>query len=214
MNVRGMGGDMIRVLDELNSQSVVERKKDDELYAKEPHVGDVKAGDPRMFAISEDSALFLNILIRSAKFLDVLEVGMSVGYSTIWFAEAVASRGGSVTAIERTAAKIERAKKNFVAAGISNVSIVGGEALDILRSLDRKFDFILIDADKEAVREYFDLSLGALRTGGIIAVDNMTYPERYRNIMAELANYIRTLPNVRTVTVPIGNGIEVSTKIS
>ena len=205
---------MIRVLERLNSQSIIERERDDEIEIQEKPSGDVMVGDPRMFAISEDSAVFLNILIRSAKFTDILEVGMSVGYSTIWFAEAISHNGGNITTIERTTAKIERAKKNFAEAGISNISIIKSEAIDALRNLDQKFDFILIDVDKKPIREYFDLSLKLLKKGGIIAIDNMAYPARYKDIMRDLASYIRTLPNVRTVTVPIGNGIEICTKLS
>ena len=215
MNTFGMNPDMVRVLERLNACSVTERKEDDMVPADEVTAGDIKPHSPRMYAITEDSAVFLNILIRSAGFTNVLEVGMSVGYSTIWFAEAIEYNGGGrITTIERTPSKVARAKANFAEAGVSNVTILEGTALDILRGMDEKFDFVFIDADKGNAPEYFDLALKMLKPGGMIAIDNMTYPARYRDLMDNLARHIRSMPNVRTVTVPIGNGLEISTKIS
>lgn len=190
---------VVRALGRLGAQSLREKRKDMDIPP-----------DERMLAITEDTGRLLNILVRSAGFTDVLEIGTSVGYSTIWLAEAA---GGSVTTIEQSSTKIARAERNIAEAGLSNVTILEGAALDILRGMDRKFDFALIDADKENASTYFDLVLGILRPGGIIAVDNMLYPERYRDMMDRLAAHIRTIPGVRTVTVPIGNGVEISTRI-
>ena len=190
---------VVRALGRLGAQSLREKRKDLDIPP-----------DERMLAITEDTGRLLNILVRSAGFTDVLEIGTSVGYSTIWLAEAA---GGSVTTIEQSSTKIARAERNIAEAGLSNVTILEGAALDILRGMDRKFDFALIDADKESASTYFDLVLGILRPGGIIAVDNMLYPERYRDMMDRLAAHIRTIPGVRTVTVPIGNGVEISTRI-
>jgi predicted O-methyltransferase YrrM len=75
------------------------------------------------------------------------------------------------------------------------------------------FDFVLIDADKENVKEYFDLVLPLLKVGGIIATDNMHYPKKYRHIMRRYSRHIAKKPNVWSVTLPIGNGEEISIKI-
>ena len=210
----GMSKDMVQVLNRLYSKALSERSEDDAVPPDKVDAGDIKPHSSRMYAITEDSATFINILIRSSGFVNVLEVGMSVGYSTIWFAEAAGHNGGKVTTIERTPSKITRAKANFAEAGVSNVIILEGTALDIMRDMDEEFDFVLIDADKANAPKYFDLALSMLRPGGIIAVDNMTYPARYRSLMDTLARHIRSIPQVRTVTVPIGNGIEISTKLS
>ena len=214
MSTFNMNSDMIRVLNRLNLQSIDERTEDNQIPPDKVKVGDIKPHSPRMYAITEDSAAFLNILARSARFSNMLEVGMSVGYSTIWFAEAAGHNGGKVTTIERTPSKITRAKANIAEAGISNVTILEGTALEVMRHIDEEFDFVFIDADKANASKYFDLALDMLKPGGIIAVDNMTYPARYRDIMDALARHIRATPQVRTVTVPIGNGLEISTKLS
>ncbi|HEX5981783.1 MAG TPA: O-methyltransferase, partial [Nitrososphaeraceae archaeon] len=68
--------------------------------------------------------------------------------------------------------------------------------------------------DKENLRYYFDLVLPMLRVGGIIATDNMLYPEEYRPMMIDYTNYIKNKPNIESVMVPIGNGEELTIKLS
>ncbi|HEX2557881.1 MAG TPA: O-methyltransferase, partial [Nitrososphaera sp.] len=76
------------------------------------------------------------------------------------------------------------------------------------------FDFVFIDADKENMLEYFDLVLPMTKVGGIIAADNMLFPEHYRPHMDKYARYVRRRQNVQSVTVPVGMGEEVTLKLS
>ena len=191
-----------RVLDRLDRESQEEKSRK----------RDVPPGD-RMLAITEDTGRFLNMLLYGNGFANVLEVGTSVGYSTIWMAEAVYRNGGRVTTIEQSPSKVQRARKNFEEAGISNVGVLVGGASDVLRQLKGMFDFAFIDADKENVVEYFDRALDLIRPGGMILVDNMLYPKKYRGIMDDLRRHIRSKDGVRTVTVPIGNGEELTLKV-
>ena len=75
------------------------------------------------------------------------------------------------------------------------------------------FDFVLIDADKENIPLYFDMVLPMIRVGGIIATDNMTHPKKFTHMMERFAKSVRQNPRVRTVTIPIGNGEELTIKI-
>jgi caffeoyl-CoA O-methyltransferase len=75
------------------------------------------------------------------------------------------------------------------------------------------FDFIFLDADKENLPEYFDLSISIVKKGGIIVTDNVLYPEQYRSNMSKYIEHIRKKDFVQSVTVPIGHGEEVSLKI-
>ena len=75
------------------------------------------------------------------------------------------------------------------------------------------FDFIFLDADKENLPEYFDLSISIVKKGGIIVTDNALYPEQYRSTMSKYIEHIRKKDFVQSVTVPIGHGEEVSLKI-
>ena len=75
------------------------------------------------------------------------------------------------------------------------------------------FDFVLIDADKENVIKYFNLILPMVSIGGLIVTDNMLYPEKFRSSMKEFSNYLKKNPKLRTITLPIGNGEEMTIKL-
>jgi len=144
---------------------------------------------------------------------------MSVGFSTLWFADAILANNGKIVTIEENQDKIVRAKKNFEEAGVSaQIEIQEGNALQILHKLatseseQQQFDFVFLDADKENNIEYFDLVLPLVKIGGIIATDNILYPERFRPEMKKFTEYIKSKPNVQTITLDLGNGEEISIK--
>lgn len=200
--------------------------------SKDEQLGEVEIPrETMMLAITYDTGLFLNIALKAMKAKRILEIGTSSGYSTLWFAEAVITQRLDthskvrpeklITTIERDPLKVERASKNFSAAGVKDIiNIIKGEAMDILFKLSTNnknqdlFDFIFIDADKENLKEYFDLVLPMVRVGGIIATDNILYPEHYRPTMRSFLKYIRAKPNIQSVTVPIGHGEEITIKSS
>ena len=176
--------------------------------------------DERMLAITKETGQFFNILLKSMNAKKILEVGMSVGYSTIWFAEAVSKNDGKIITIEQNPVKISRAKSNFKEAGVERfIEIRQGEAIQILRHLsenikkDQLFDFVFLDADKELNIEYFDLVLPMVKIGGIIATDNILYPERFRPMMQKFVEHVKTTANVQTATLDLGNGEQVSLRI-
>ena len=175
--------------------------------------------DERMLTISNETGKFFNILLKAMKAKKILEVGMSVGFSTLWFADAILANNGKIVTIEENRDKITRAKKNFEEAGVSaQIEIQKGKALQILHKLatseseQQQFDFVFLDADKENNIEYFDLVLPLVRVGGIIATDNILYPEEFRPEMKKFTEYIKSKPNVQTVTLDLGNGEEISIK--
>ncbi len=166
-----------------------------------------------MLAITADTGMFFSILLKAIKAKRVLEVGTSVGFSTLWFADAVGKKGKIVT-IEMDPLKVAHAEKNFKQAGIEKlIEIKQGVALDVLRTLKCRFDFVLLDADKENIIKYFDLILPLVRVGGIIAADNMLFPPHYRPMMKKYARHVQSRRNVQSVTVPIGMGEEVTIKL-
>lgn len=170
----------------------------------------------QMLAITADTGMFFSILLKSVKAKRVLEIGTSAGFSTLWFADALLEDNGSIITIEADRKKIERAQKNFKQAGVDGmIKMMEGRALDVLRQMGtkNKFDFVFIDADKENVKEYFSLVLPMVRVGGIIAVDNMLYPERYRPYMSRYAKYVQNMRDIQSVTVPIGMGEEITVKL-
>lgn len=189
-----------------------------------------------MLAITLDTGMFFNITLKAMRAKRILEIGTSAGYSTLWFAEALMQinemsntrQEKTIITIEMDHSKIERANKNFDEAGVKDlIDLKEGQADDILSEIsknydnenylkdgNRLFDFVFFDADKENLRYYFDLVLPMLRVGGIIATDNMLYPEEYRPMMIDYTNYIKNKPNIESVMVPIGNGEELTIKLA
>ncbi len=206
---KNMKTSIFNVLEKLEKQSSLEKSRKVDIPPNE-----------RMLAITKETGEILNMLIRLKNAKNMLEVGMSVGYSTIWCAEAIIENDGKIITIEQNSEKIKRAKENFQDANISDIiTIQEGLAMQILRnlSLDEKyknfFDFVLIDADKENVIEYFDMILPLVSIGGVIITDNMLYPEKYREEMKKFSSHIKSNQNVRTITSPIGNGEEITIKL-
>ena len=167
--------------------------------------------------------MFYNILLKSINAKKILEIGMSVGYSGLWFADAVMSTtqtDGQIITIDREKFKIDKATQNFEEAGVrSLIKIKQGEARKILHEIKEEFgenyfDFIFIDADKESYIEYFDLCLPLVRKGGIIGADNILFPERFNEMMGDYLSHVRNNLNVQSITVPIDNGEEITIKLS
>lgn len=180
-------------------------------------VADVKPSD-RMLAVPRDAGRMLNVFVRAAGARRVLELGTSVGYSTIWIAEALPDKSGGVTTIEQNPSKVTRALENFEAAGVSNrVDVRLGKISDVLDGMSgcrqEPFDGAFVDADKENVVRYFDTALGMIRRGGFVVVDNMTHPRKYARYMGALESHARSLPYVRMTVVPVGNGMLFAVKI-
>jgi len=177
--------------------------------------------EKRLNCISKNIGTFYNIMLKSINSKNILEIGMSVGYSGLWFADAIMSntKDGQIITIDREQFKIDSATRNFEEAGVSSlIKIREGEARKILHEIKEEFgenyfDFIFIDADKESYIEYFDLCLPLVRKGGIIGADNILFPERFNKMMADYLSHVRNNPNVQSVTVPIDNGEEVTIKL-
>lgn len=204
-----MDNRIMKILDNLETQSMLEKTRKVDVPTEE-----------RMLAITKETGELLNMILRMKKAQNVLEIGMSTGYSTIWFAEAIKENKGQIFTIEKNAKKIQMASENFERAGISNmVKIYKGNAMDVLKEfrikkeLQEFFDFVLIDADKENIVQYFDLVLPLVKEYGVIVTDNMFYPEKYRDEMKKFSTYLRNHNKVKTITCPIGNGEEITIKI-
>jgi len=200
-------------------QNVLSRLENDIDY-ENSHRDEVPS-EKRLNCISKNIGTFYNIMLKSIHAKNILEIGMSVGYSGLWFADAIMSntQDGQIITIDREQFKIDNATRNFEEAGVSSlIKIRKGEARKILNEIKEEFgenyfDFIFIDADKESYIEYFDLCLPLVRNGGIIGADNILFPERFNKMMADYLSHVRNNPNVQSVTVPIDNGEEVTIKL-
>jgi len=166
----------------------------------------------RMLNITPETGRLLWIMIRTAGASRILEVGTSNAFSTIWLADAARETGGRVTTLEMNPDKITLARENLVKAGLTDrVEIIQGPAANTLRDIPGPFDFIFLDADRPSYLMYLELVVPKLVPGGVLVADNVV------SHAGELQDYlarVKSHPALFSVTVPVGNGEEISFKLA
>lgn len=177
----------------------------------EEDVRDREAGLPseqRSLAVGPESGRLLFALVAPNAGCEVLEIGASRGYSTIWLAAAARILGGRVVSLEQDAAKIEAWRRNIADAGLEEwTELVEGDALETLAALEEGFDVVFLDAWKDDYEELFRLARERVEPGAVIVADNVTS----HAALAAYAEARQSDPTLVSVTVPVGNGLEVTT---
>lgn len=167
--------------------------------------------DEFLISVGPRTGTLLNILAKESKAQRILEVGASYGYSTVWLADAARETGGHVTSLELSQEKVKYGRERLARAGLeSYVEFRLGDARDSLARLPGPFDFVLIDLWKDLYIPCFDLIYPKLRAGGFIAADNMLQPENTIAHANAYREYVRTKPDLETVLLPVGSGVELT----
>jgi predicted O-methyltransferase YrrM len=170
--------------------------------------------DQLMLAVGPDTGRLLNTLIQATSAKRVLEIGGSMGYSTIWQAEAVERNGGTLTTLEAVPSKVEILRRRVAQAGLeATVKIIGGNALEALPRLEGPLDFVLVDAWKADYPAYFDLVFPKLVAGGLIVADNITRPAPPDAGITQYLNKARSHPHAQSQLLPVGSGLELTIKL-
>ena len=142
--------------------------------------------------ISHQTAEFISMLIKISNVKNVLEIGTSNGYSTLWIADALkdSGRNGHLTTIEFYEKRQCIARENIEKCGLTKfVTFKQGTALEILNELDFVPDMVFIDANKSEYIQYFDLLKDKLPKGAIILADNVV------SHAAKVADFLETIKN-------------------
>ena len=169
--------------------------------------------DQMMLAVGRDAGRLLNLLAKMGRCVRLLEAGTSVGYSTLWLADAAAAMGGRVVSTEQLAAKHAEARENLTAAGLMGcVEMHTGDALATIRRHAGPFDFALIDLWKNHYVPVLEELRPKLAPGALIAADNMIAPESARPQAERYRRFVARQPDFETVLLPIANGIELTRK--
>lgn len=129
----------------------------------------------RPWIIPETTGAFLYSLVRERGFSNILELGTSIGYSTLWLAYALEPRNGSIHTIERSANKVSVAQNTFAQSKtITPITLHEGLIHDVIQTFPDSlmFDFVFMDADRGHYHEYFPLIKKHLLPGALIVADN------------------------------------------
>jgi predicted O-methyltransferase YrrM len=162
----------------------------------------------KMLNLEPDTAHLISILIRSSQRKNLLEIGTSNGYSTIWLASAVKATGGKVISIDRDADKQAMADANLRQARLRDlVELICGDATEIVKSLAGPFDLVFFDADRLSAPAQLQLLLPKLTPGALVLADNVTsHPDQIADYLAA----IQALPDFDHMVVPVGKGLSIA----
>lgn len=167
-----------------------------------------------MLDVGPDVGLLLNLLVRAKGARSVIEIGGSVGYSTLWLADAVRATGGRLYSIEVDPAKQREQEANLEAAGLRDVvELTSVEAVELVPQLPAPLDFVLLDHWKELYVRDFDACWSRLAVGGMVVADNILVPVKNAATIDAYRRHVRARVDARTLLLSIGDGVELTLKV-
>jgi predicted O-methyltransferase YrrM len=157
-----------------------------------------------MLNITHDTGMFLTLLIKAGKCKNLLEIGTSNGYSTLWLADAV-GESGSVMTVEQAPDKIALAERNFQRAGLhSRIQQVAGEAGRFIMSRTTgEYDFIFLDSDRAEYVGWWPTLQRILADGCLLVVDNAI---SHVHQMADFIHLVAASDGYLSSILPVGKG--------
>lgn len=176
--------------------------------------------------IRKESQSLLRVLLKIKKPGQVLEVGTAIGFSAILMGECL-PEDSHLTTIEKYEKRIPIAKENFKRAGMEDkITLIEGDAVEVLKGLEGPYDFIFMDAAKGQYIHFLPEVLRLLAPGGILVSDNVLQDgdvvesryavvRRNRTIHSRMRDYLwilKHMEGLETMVLPIGDGMTVSVK--
>jgi caffeoyl-CoA O-methyltransferase len=164
--------------------------------------------EQRSRQIARTTGQFLFALVAPQTDCEVLEVGGSRGYSTVWLAAGVRYLGGRVLSLEADPAKCEAWRRNVAEAGLEETAeLIEGDAFESLLAIDDVFDVVFIDAEKEDYEALFDLARPKVEPGALFVADNVL---SHQETLGDYSRHRQADPTLESVTVPLDRGLELS----
>ena len=176
--------------------------------------------------IRKEMQSFLKVLLLMTRPVRILEVGTAIGFSAILMSE-YAPKEAKITTIEKYEKRIPIARENFKRAGKEEtISLIEGDALEVMKSLDDSYDFIFMDAAKGQYISYMPEAIRLLKKGGLLVSDNVlqdgdiiesrfAVERRNRTIHSRMREYLYELKHderLETSIIPLGDGVALSIK--
>lgn len=181
-----------------------------------------KALEDHIPIIMDDTLEVMAKYLKSKKPEKILEIGTAVGYSAICFTKFL-TENGRIDTIEREEERVKEAKENIQKVGVADkIQIYEGDAVEILPTLNEKYDAVFIDAAKGKYPFFLREALRMIKPKGIIFADNILYKgyvlsdynkHKQRTAVRNLREYLKEVsenPNLETEILEVGDGLAVS----
>ena len=183
------------VLDRLESEDASERERG-------------LPPEERARQVEPTTGRFLFSLVAPQTDCEVLELGGSRGYSSIWLAAGVRYLGGRVLSLEHDPAKVDAWRHNVEESGLTDwAELRDGDAFELLPRIDDVFDVVFLDAEKDDYEALFQLVREKLEPGGVVVADNvLSHPDP----LARYSAARQADPSLLSVTIPLDRGLELT----
>ena len=181
-----------------------------------------KALEDHIPIIMDDTLEVIEDYLKEKNVDRILEIGTAVGYSAIFFTK-VLSEEGIIDTIERDEERVKQAKINIEKAEVKDkINIYKGDAVEILPTLNEKYDVVFIDAAKGKYPFFLKEALRMIKENGVIFADNILYKgyvmsdynkHKQRTAVRNLREYIKEVsenPNLDTEILEVGDGLAIS----
>lgn len=181
-----------------------------------------KALEEHIPIIMDDTLEVVDKILKELKPKKILEIGTAVGYSAICFSEYL-EEDGIIDTIERDEERAKQAKENITKVEVEDkINILEGDAVEILPTLNEKYDMVFIDAAKGKYPFFLKEALRMLSENGIILADNILYKgyvmsdynkHKQRTAVRNLREYIHEVtgnPNLETKILEVGDGLAIT----
>ncbi len=187
-----------------------------------------EAIDTHVPIIRKETQSFLKVILMMKQPSRILEIGTAIGFSAILMSEYL-PEDGHITTIEKYEKRIPIARENFRRAGKEGqITLMEGDALEVMRTLTGPYDFIFMDAAKGQYIHYLPEALRLLSDGGVMMSDNVlqdgdviesrfAVERRNRTIHSRMREYLYELKHnakLQTSILPLGDGVALSVKKS
>jgi caffeoyl-CoA O-methyltransferase len=170
------------------------------------------ARELRARQVARTTGQFLFALVAPQTDCEVLEIGGSRGYSTIWLAAGVRYFGGRVLSLEHDPVKCEAWRRNIADAGLEDsADLIEGDAFETLPAIDDVFDVVFLDAEKDDYERLFELARGKVEPGALFVADNVL---SHADALGAYSQARQEDPTLESVTIPLDRGLESSVVLS
>jgi predicted O-methyltransferase YrrM len=162
--------------------------------------------------VARSTGQFLFSIVAPQTDCEVLEIGGSRGYSTIWLAAGCRYLGGRVLSLEHDPRKCEAWRRNIAEAGLDDwAELVEGDAHETLPTIDDVVDVVFLDAEKEDYEALFQLVRGKVEPAALFVADNVL---SHADALGAYSRARQEDPTLESVTVPLDRGLELSVVLS